>query len=229
MVAILRMRHVRSSNLFGAGSTTELEFSLEPGELMLVNARDPMLAAGFADLCLGLDPTQSGVVRFLDRDWARLPREVADALRGQIGRVLYAPGWLSFLDVTSNILLSELYHTRRHAGAIRDQAAALARHFGLPGIPAGPVEALSQEDLLRAGYVRAFLGDPKLVILESPVQGLFAELVPQLLNQLATVRERGGAAIWLTRSRLVWDNRAFPATQRLHLAPRGLAPVGAAA
>jgi phospholipid/cholesterol/gamma-HCH transport system ATP-binding protein len=229
MAAILRMRHVRSSNIFGTGHGTELEFTLGPGELMLVNARDPTLAAGFADLCCGLDPTQTGVVRFLDRDWARLPREVADALRGQIGRVLYAPGWLKFLDVTSNILLSELHHTRRDVGAVRDQAAALARHFGLPGIPTGPVEALSQEDLLRAGYIRAFLGDPKLVILESPVQGLFADLVPQLLNQLAAVRDRGGAAIWLTRSRLVWDNRAFPATQRLHLAPRGLLSVGAAA
>ena len=226
MAAILKLNHVRSSQLFGAGSETELEFSLEPGELALINARDPTLVAGFADLCSGLDPVPAGTVRFLGRDWATLPREIADALRSQIGRVRSTPGWLGFLDAASNILLAELYHTKRDLNAVRDQASALARHFGLPGLPAGPMDELSEDDLLRAGYVRAFLGDPKLVILESPVQGLFPDLVPPLLNQLSRIRNRGGAAIWLTRSRIAWDNRAFPASQRLRLAFRGLSSVG---
>lgn len=225
-MTILKLSQVRSSKLFGAGS--EIEFSVEPDEFVLVNARDATLAAGFADICCGLDPVEAGAVRFLDTDWAGLPHEFGDALRGQIGRVFFAPGWLSFLDVESNILLSELYHTKRDVDAARNEAAVLAHHFGLPGIPLGPVDALSQEDLVRAGYVRAFLGNPKLVILESPVRGLFPDLIPPLLNQVATVRNRGGAAIWLTRSRLVWEDRAFPATQRLRLAFRGLSDVGAA-
>jgi phospholipid/cholesterol/gamma-HCH transport system ATP-binding protein len=227
MAAILRMSHVRSSHLFGAGSETELDLSLEAGELALINARDSTLAGGFADLCCGLDPAPVGTVRFLGRDWASLPREIADALRSQIGRVRPAPGWLSFLDAASNVLLAELYHTKRDLDAIRHQAAMLARHFGLPGLPSGPIDELSQDDLLRVSYVRAFLGDPKLVILESPVQGLFPDLVPPLLNQLSRIRNRGGAAIWLTRSRIAWDNRAFPASQRLRLAFRGLSSVGA--
>lgn len=213
--------------LFGLGSEIELEFAVEPDEMVLIDVHDPMLAAGFADICCGLGEIEAGVVRFLEADWARLPHEFADALRGQIGRVFYAPGWFKFLDAESNILLSELYHTKRDGDAVRNEAAMLARHFGLPGIPSGSVDALSQEDLVRAGYVRAFLGNPKLVILESPVQGLFPDLIAPLLNQLATVRSRGGAAIWLTRSRLVWENRAFPATQRFRLAFRGLAEVGA--
>lgn len=227
MATILKLSHVRSSQLFGAGSETELEFSLEAGELALINARDPALVAGFADLCCGLDPPPAGSVRFLGRDWTALPREVADALRSQIGRVRSAAGWLSFLDAASNVLLAELYHTKRDLNAVRDEAGALARHFGLPGIPSGPIDELSQDDLLRASYVRAFLGSPKLVILESPVQGLFPDLVPPLLNQLSRVRNRGGAAIWLTRSRIAWDNRVFPASQRLRLAFRGLSSVGA--
>jgi phospholipid/cholesterol/gamma-HCH transport system ATP-binding protein len=226
-MAILKMNHVRSSRLFGAGSEIELEFSVEPDELVLINAHDSMLAAGFADICCGLDPIEAGVVRFQDADWATLPHEFGDALRGQIGRVFFAPGWLKYLDAASNILLSELYHTTRDFDAVQNQAAMLARHFGLPGIPLGPIDALSQEDLVRAGYIRAFLGNPKLVILESPIRGLFPDLVPPLLNQVAMVRNRGGAAIWLTRSRLVWENRAFPATQRLRLAFRGLSKVGA--
>jgi len=225
-MAILKLSHVRSSKLFGAGS--KIEFSVEPDELVLMNAHDAPLAAGFADICCGLDPVEAGVVRFLDMDWARLPHEFGDALRGQIGRVFFSPGWLSFLDAENNILLSELYHTKRNIDAVRNEAAMLARHFGLPGIPLGPVDAMSQEDLIRAGYVRAFMGNPKLVILESPVRGLFPDLIPPLLTQLAAVRNRGGAAIWLTRSRSVWEDRAFPATQRLRLAFRGLTEVEAA-
>jgi phospholipid/cholesterol/gamma-HCH transport system ATP-binding protein len=221
MAQILRLSHVRCAALFGSAGQVELDFTLLPGELALITARDPTLAAGFSDLCCGLEPVDEGTVRFLERDWSALPHDIANGLRGQIGCVMASPGWLGFLDVATNVLLAPLYHIRRDIDQLRDEAAALARHFGLPGIPAGPIDSLSQDDLLRAGYVRAFLGDPKLVILESPVQGLFPDLVPSLLNQIAALRDRGGAAIWLTRSRLVWNNRDFPATQRLRLGYRG--------
>ncbi|MNC98143.1 hypothetical protein D3C83_160130 [compost metagenome] len=55
------------------------------------------------------------------------------------------------------------------------------------------------------------------------MRGLYQDMVPALLNRIAEVRDRGGAAIWLTRSRLVWDNPAFPATHRLRLDHVGLA------
>jgi phospholipid/cholesterol/gamma-HCH transport system ATP-binding protein len=226
---ILELSQVRSGNLLGVGTETELNFVLQVGELALIDARDTELAAGFADLCCGLDLPPKGAVNFLDRDWSKQPQELAAALRGRIGRVLAVPGWLRFLDATANILLEQLYHTRRDADSIRSEASALARHFGLPGIPAGPIASLSRGDLVRAGFVRAFLGNPKLVILESPVQGLYPDMVPPLLNQIAVIRDLGGAAIWLTRSRLVWDNRSFPATQRLRLGRHGLSAVRAAA
>ncbi|WP_162917146.1 P-loop NTPase family protein [Dongia deserti] len=219
------MSHVRSATLFGSAGQAQLDFTLLPGELALIDARDPTLAAGFADLCCGLEPIDEGTVRFLDRDWSALPHDLADALRGQIGCVMASAGWLRFLDIATNILVAPLYHTNHDLDRLRGEAAALARRFGLPGIPAGPIDSLSQDDLLRAGFVRAFLGDPKLVILESPVQGLFPDLVPILLNQIAVLRDQGGAAIWLTRSRLVWDNRSFPATHRLRLGYRGFVHV----
>jgi phospholipid/cholesterol/gamma-HCH transport system ATP-binding protein len=163
-----------------------------------------------------------GVVRFLRRDWSRQPPEMADALRGLIGRVMNEPGWLRFLDASTNILLRQIHHTRSDLDALYAEAAELAVYFGLPGLPSGPVARLSQGDLTRAGYVRAFVGQPKLVILESPVQGLYQDMVPALLNRIGDIRDQGGAAVWLTRSRLVWDNATFPATHRLRLDHLGL-------
>src|ERR1041384_874245 len=103
-VPILNLSGVRSVELLGRSVGT-LSLSLEPGGLALIDARDPMLAAGFADLCCGLHHPEEGEVRFLQRDWSRQPPEMADALRGLIGRVMSVPGWLRFLDAGTNIML----------------------------------------------------------------------------------------------------------------------------
>jgi phospholipid/cholesterol/gamma-HCH transport system ATP-binding protein len=218
---ILRLSQVRSVELFGR-VIGKLDFTLEAGDLALIDARDAALAAAFADLCCGLHHPAEGEGRFLRRDWSRQPPEMADALRGLIGRVMNEPGWLRFLDASTNILLRQIHHTRSDLDALYAEAAELAAYFGLPGLPSGPLVRLSQGDLTRAGYVRAFVGQPKLVILESPVQGLYHDMVPALLNRIGDVRDQGGAAVWLTRSRLVWDNAAFPATHRLRLDHLGL-------
>jgi hypothetical protein len=63
-----------------------------------------------------------------------------------------------------------------------------------------------------------------LVLLESPVQGRFTNLMPPLLNALAAARDRGAAAVWFTRSDLVWRDPSIPATMRLLLGERGLVP-----
>jgi len=132
-------------------------------------------------------------------------------------------------DAAANILLQQSHHTRTDPDVLREQAARLAEQFGLPGLPNGAIAELSQGDLMRAGFVRAFVGAPKLVILESPVQGLHRDLVPALLNRLSDVRDGGGAAIWLTRSRMIWDDPVFPATHRLRLDHQGLSSIKAAA
>ena len=101
---ILNLAGVRSAELFGR-SVGALDLQLDPGDLALIDARDLQLGSGFADLCCGLHRPSEGEVRFLQRDWSRQPPEVADALRGLIGRVMADAGWLRFLDAEANILL----------------------------------------------------------------------------------------------------------------------------
>ena len=214
-----------------AGDMPLIPFALDlfPGDLALIEARNPVWAAEFADLCSGLVPLVHGSVRFLGRDWAPLPDILAAALRGRIGRIHSFGAWIGFAGVDRNILLPQLHHTRRDADALREEAAELARFFGLPGLPLVRPEALDPADLARAAAVRAFLGEPRLVLLESPVRGQFTDLVPLLLNALAAARDRGAAAIWLTGSDLIWNDRSFPATQRLRFTERGLATLRHAA
>jgi len=204
------------------------DLRLEAGDLALVDAPDVAQSRRFADLCSGLVPLAQGSVRFLGRDWTVLPHDFAAALRGRIGRVFAVGGWIPFVDVAANILLPQLHHTRHDRGALRDRATALASSFGLPGLPLERPADLAPRDLAGAACVRAFLGEPLLLLLESPVSGQWAELKTALLQRLAAARSRGAAAIWLTRSDLVWRDRAFPATHRWRLAESGLVKLGGA-
>jgi phospholipid/cholesterol/gamma-HCH transport system ATP-binding protein len=206
-----------------------ISLRLMPGELALIDTRNATVTAWFADLCCGLVPLADGDVRFLGQGWTKVPDDFACALRGRIGRVFTNGAWLGFLDMATNILLPQLHHRRDPRDDLRDQATTLARAFGLPGLPLEAPDDLSAIDLARAGCVRAFLGDPALPLLESPLQGRFTELMEPLLNALATVRHNGGAAIWLTRNDLIWSDRSFPAEHRLRLGERGLVSARAAA
>ena len=107
-----------------------------------------------------------------------------------------------------------------------DQAVELARQVGLPGLPIGRPEAMPEADLMRAACVRAFLGEPRLLLLEHSIQRRQrrADHVP-LLNLLTRALDRGAAAICFTRDSRLWRTQAFPLAHHLHLLEDGLNPV----
>ena len=222
---ILTLDSVQSPQLVGTANSATLNLVVQPGDLVLIDARDAELGRHFADLCCGLITPRTGTVAFMQRDWQHLPGHYADALRGRIGRVFAGNSWVNYIDAATNILLPQLHHTRRDPQHLRSEATKLCQHFGLPGLPVGAIGALSAADLVRAGFVRAVLGEPMLLLFESPTQGLYADVVPMLVNCIAAARDRGAAAIWMTRSKLVWGDRSFPATQRLRLGYQGLTPL----
>jgi phospholipid/cholesterol/gamma-HCH transport system ATP-binding protein len=223
-VPILDLSAARPRHEAGAAPPTAVDLCLRAGEFALVDARQSARPAWLADLCSGLLPLTAGSVRFLGRDWSAMPWDFAAALRGRIGRVFQSGGWIDTVDVATNILLPQLHHTRDDSSSLRERAVALSCAFGLPGLPLVRPSELAASDLARAACARAFLGDPELILLESPVQGRFISLIVPLLNALAAARDRGAAAIWFTRSDIVWRDSSFPATHRLRLGERGLLP-----
>jgi phospholipid/cholesterol/gamma-HCH transport system ATP-binding protein len=154
-----RPRARRARPQLGAGEAPALEIDLRlmAGELALVDARDSARHAWLADLCCGLVPLAAGTARFLGRDWSAVPPDYADALRGRIGRVFFSGSWIGFIDVSTNILLPQLHHTRDDPSDLRERAIALSCAFGLPGLPLARPSELAASDLARAACVRAFL------------------------------------------------------------------------
>lgn len=197
------------------------------GQCVAIEVDDPTLAVEFADLCCGLLLPLDGQVRFLGHDWAAVSDEQAAAMRGRIGRTYGANSWVGFLGVDRNILWPQLHHTRRPETELRDAAAELARSFGLPGLPLTSPDSLTTADLVRADCVRAFLGDPRLVIIQTAALTHFADLSPALLAAFTATGNRQAAGIWLINGDTGWKDRAFPVTIRLRLTERGLVPMGA--
>jgi len=201
---------------------------LLPGECALIETARVALAPAFADLCSGLIPLQSGYVRFLGRDWQEVPDDYAAALRGRIGRVFTVGAWVPFLDVETAILLPALHHTRRDRRDLQREALALAHEFGLPGLPLDRPDDMIPSDLDRAALVRAFLGEPLLVIVEDRRDQSFARS-PAVLNRIAATCDRGGAVVWLSRDRPIHGPTTFPASHHLRLSDQGLVSARVAA
>ena len=83
----------------------------------------------------------------------RCAPDQANALRGRIGQVLRRGAWIPHLSLLDNLLLPQLYHTRRPYAEIRAEAARWAAWFGLAGLPTGRPADLPPA-ILRAGRLR---------------------------------------------------------------------------
>ena len=202
-----------------------IELRLMPGDCALIETQDPQRASAFADLCSGMAALSEGDVRFMGFNWTELGREQALALRGRIGRIYQKGAWSSMFGTHVNIMLPQLHHTRVPEAAIARSALALAREFGLPGLPMVRPDRLSDADLIRSACVRAFMGEPRLLLLETALNAEHAELTAPLLDRLSRALNRGATAICFTRDASFWQAQGFPLSHRLHLQEDGLKPM----
>ena len=76
------------------------------------------------------------------------------------------------------------------------------------------------EDLQRIACIRAFLGNPALLLLEEPTFGVYPELLVPLTHAIRRARSRGSAVLWLTAAAVVWHDTLIPATARYRLVGR---------
>lgn len=199
-----------------------LDLRLMPGECALIETPDPARSTALAELCSGMAALRRGEARFMGYDWAGLDRERAAALRGRIGRIHHRGAWITMLGTHVNIMLARLHHTREPEAAITRSATELARQLGLPGLPLARPDRLSEGDLMRAACVRAFLGEPRLLLLEHSITPDRPGLTTPLLDLLSRALDRGAAAICFTRDEAFWQAQNFPLAHRLYLLDDGL-------
>jgi phospholipid/cholesterol/gamma-HCH transport system ATP-binding protein len=192
-------------------------FELSPGELLLVRMERENERLPLMDAAEGLVTPTQGSVEFLGEDWQRMGADRAAAQRGKIGRLFEDEGWVSDLDVDENIMLAQRHHTSRSEKDILEEALTWARVFGLPGLPRGRPGKMRRWDLRKAACIRAFLGQPRFIILEQPVHGVYADLMAPLLNAAQSARKRGAAVLWSIVDPKIWNHSEIRATIRARM------------
>ena len=192
--------------------------SADAGDLVLIQVADLHQAALWGDMAVGLPSSNDGHVSILGNDLSGLDSETCNWLRGRVGRVFSRGNWMDRLSLLDNILLSARHHSRRDDTELMAQASALAASFGMPGIPLGVPDSVARIDLQRAACVRAFLGDPVLVILEDPTYGAGASLLKPLVDAIRVARDRGAAVLWFSPSQEIWRDGSIPVTRRYRMA-----------
>jgi phospholipid/cholesterol/gamma-HCH transport system ATP-binding protein len=89
----------------------------------------------------------------------------------------------------------------------------------------GLPDDVMRTDHQRAACIRAFLGQPELILLEEPTFGVYPEILPPLINAIRRACDRGSGVIWLTLEDHVWNDPLLPATHRYRLTARKLLEV----
>lgn len=174
----------------------DVSFALRSGDLALVRLEHGHPVTPLADLATGLLDPAAGEVLVAGRAWTARSADEAAAQRGRLGRVFERYGWLSNLDVDENVTLAQRYHRNRDPADALAEAQRIAAALGLPGLPAGRPAAVPRQELRRAEWVRALMGDPLLVLLERPGRELPAAWLDGLVAEIQRRREAGLAVVW---------------------------------
>ena len=207
------------------GRLEGINLRLAAGELAMIRVDRmggcPPLAAAAG----GLVPVVNGSVWFQEVCWSRCGPAQSARMRGQIGRTFDRSGWVSNLSIVENVVLRLRHHTRRSTKEILSEAEQLAHQFGLPEVPKGRSSFVPAADLRRAQWVRAFLGEPSLLLLERPMLGVAATGLEPFIAAVKAARRRGAAVMWITSDERVWESDAVEARWRHVVEGHKLRPV----
>ncbi|MCX6348354.1 MAG: hypothetical protein NTV79_02475 [Candidatus Aureabacteria bacterium] len=173
-------------------------FAIAPGELLLVEVEKGHGRNPLADVAEGLVDPDRGAVFFRGREWAAMTAGESAENRGRIGRVFESGGWLSNLNIDENATLSQRHHTVRPVEEIGAEAEGLARAFGLSELPKIRPAVAKRPERRAAEWVRAFIGEPSLIILEHPMSEAYNASFPALAAAAAAATRRGAGVLWLT-------------------------------
>ena len=203
-----------------------LSLSLSPGRMALIRVEAGNEQLPIADAAEGLAAPLAGTVLWRGRPWAAMPPMEELAARAAIGRVHEKNSWISNLNVSENVTLSQRHHTLRPESEIMAEADRLAACFGLKEVPRQRPAFLGKRELKQAEWVRALIGQPLLLLLERPEAGVPEENLSRLAEAVGATLRRGAAAIWLTDRDSTWNNPAWSGQIRYGMQGGNLVLIG---
>jgi ABC-type transporter Mla maintaining outer membrane lipid asymmetry ATPase subunit MlaF len=186
----------------------QINLQLEERELSLVRLEAGREALPLVDAALGLLPPASGEVLYQGRCWDEWSPVEQTRHRGRVGRVFHGEAWISNLSLRDNVLLASRHHTQRSESELSCDLVRWSERFGLADVPRERTSQVPTALRRLAEWVRAFLIEPEVLLLEDPTAGVPRTSVPALIAAVDEVTSRascGATVLWLTTDEQVWS------------------------
>ncbi len=206
------------------GGIKGVTLQLYAGEMAMIRTEPGHILLPIADLAQGLVAATGGSVTYAGESWDAMRPDRATEQRASTRRVFAGAGWISNLDVDENVTLAERHFSKRTEKDIQEEADALAAEFGLDQLPRARPAWVKQRDLIVAGWIRALLGKPKLILLEHPCRDAYADRTSIFIKHLQQRRDEGATVVWLTAEERIWSDKGIESDQRLQMRGEELRP-----
>jgi phospholipid/cholesterol/gamma-HCH transport system ATP-binding protein len=121
---------------------------------------------------IGVLKADSGTVRVLGQDVARLNRSGVQALRKRIGVLFQSSALFDSMSVLENVAFGLRMHTKMPEEQVRAKVAECLRRVSLSGVEDMAPSELSGGMKKRVALARAIAMDPAIILYDEPTTGL---------------------------------------------------------
>ncbi len=184
---------------FGKGpaqfiAVDDVSFEVRPGEIVGLLGPNGAGKTTTIHMILGLISPTSGQVRIFGKPFDTHRQEILELMN-------FTSPYVAFpvrLTVFENLMVfARMYDIREPRAKIAD----LAKLFGIEAMLRKPVSRLSSGETTRVGLCKAFMNDPKLLLLDEPT----AYLDPQIAGHVKQIlldmqRERGTTILYTSHN-----------------------------
>jgi ABC-type ATPase involved in cell division len=200
------------------------ELRLRAGGLVMVQLEPATRTREITSMIQGLTRPAEGRVLFCGEDWLGQDYDRHFTMRSRIGRVFDGQAWIENLNVDENVTLACRHHGQS-ISSIQEQIDYWTHELGIDSLSRGRPAFVEPSSLQIHQWIRAFLGNPKLILLERPMQFLSVQWLPKLIRAIDQLRARGAAVVWFAGASEVTSATPAEPFRRFILRDEKLKPV----
>ncbi|MEO7793881.1 MAG: ABC transporter ATP-binding protein [Thermoanaerobaculia bacterium] len=167
-----------------------LDFTVERGECLVILGRSGSGKSVTLRLLIGLDPPDSGSIRFDGRELVGLTEEELLPIRRRIAMLFQSGALFDSMNVFDNLAFPLREHRVLPEGEIAARVAELLELVRLPGIETKQPADLSGGMRKRVALARALALEPESVLFDEPTTGLDPMTSASIARLIRETRER---------------------------------------